>query len=107
MNKINNTVLCLTLVVLLSGCASTGGASEWIGSSENQLLAALGQPDNTAVLHDGGKILTWNRYETLTQVVPCRHSYTIDPNGVVSEFVTSNCEPKPLFPTVGRPKRGF
>jgi hypothetical protein len=110
MNRTNTTLLWITLAVLIivSGCASTGGAtSKWLGHSESELLAALGKPDDTATLSDGRKILTWNYYNTTGQVVPCRQSYTIDPNGIVSDFVTSNCATRPLMPDIPRTRRGF
>ena len=109
MNLTKNTLFfCLTLTVLLAGCASTGGAkSKWLGSSESELLAALGKPDNTAVQADGRKMLTWNFYDTPGQVVPCSQSYTIDPNGIVADFVTSNCAPKAIMPPMPRSRRGF
>jgi len=110
MNRANNTLLWITLTVLLivSGCTSTGDtASKWLGSSESELLAALGEPHDTAALSDGRKILTWNYYDTPGQVVPCSQSYTIDPNGIVSDFVTSNCAIRPLTPQIPRTRRGF
>ncbi len=113
MNRTNTTLLWITLaaLIIVSGCASTGGAggatSRWLGSSEGELIAALGKPDDTAALSDGRKILTWNYYNTPGQVVPCRQSYTIDPNGTVSDFVTSNCASRPLLPETPRTRRGF
>jgi len=110
MNRTNNTLLWIALTVLLivSGCTSSrGSTSKWLGSSESELLAALGEPDDTAALSDGRKILTWNYYNTPGQVVPCRQSYTIDPNGTVSDFITSNCAARPLTPQIPRTRRGF
>jgi hypothetical protein len=113
MNRTNNTLLLITLSVLViaSGCTSTsavgGKTSKWLGHSESELLAALGEPDNTAALSDGRKILTWNYYNTTGQVVPCSQSYTVDPNGIVSDFVTSNCAIRPLMPETPKTRRGF
>ncbi len=108
MNRTKNTLFFLTLALLLAGCASTEGAkSRWLGSSESELLAALGKPDNTAVQPDGRKILTWNYYDTPGQVVPCSQSYTIDPNGIVSDFVTSRCAPRTIMPDTPRTRSGF
>jgi hypothetical protein len=110
MNRTNNTLflIILAVLVIVSSCTSTGGAtSKWLGSSESELLAALGEPDDTAALSDGRKILIWNYYDTPGQVVPCRQSYTIDPNGIVSDFVASNCAIRPLTPATPKTRRGF
>jgi hypothetical protein len=112
MNRTNNKLLWIALAVLVvaSGCTSTstqGKTSRWLGHSESELLAALGAPDDTAAMSDGRKILTWNYYNTTGQVVPCRQSYTIDPNGIVSDFVASNCAIRPLTPEVPKTRRGF
>jgi hypothetical protein len=110
MNRTNNTFIWITLTVLVIvfGCSSMGcKTSKWLGYSESELLAALGEPDDTAALSDGRKILTWNYYNTASQVLPCSQSYTIDPNGIVSGFVTSNCAVRPLVPETPKTRRGF
>ena len=110
MNRTRYTLIWITLTVILiaCGCTSTvGKASKWLGSSESELLAALGEPDDIATLSDGRKILTWDYYNTPGQVVPCKQSYTIDPNGIVSGFVTSNCVARPLLPETPKTRRGF
>jgi hypothetical protein len=110
MNLAHNTLLWITLVVLMivSGCAPAGKASSsWLGKPEGELLAAMGKPDNTANLPDGRKVLTWNQYESSIQTVPCRNSYTIGLDGNVEEFVASGCGANPISPATRRMPRGF
>ncbi len=110
MNHANNTLLWIILAVLIivSGCASTGGTtSKWLGRPESELVATLGKPDNVATLPDGRKVLSWDSYTSPMQAVPCRDSYTIGRDGNVEEFIASTCGPRPLSPAYPRSRRGF
>ena len=111
MNHTNTTLfwIVLAVLVIVSGCNSTGGTtSRWLGHSESELIAALGTPDDTAhAVQMVAKSSHGISYQSPTQVVPCRQSYTIDPDGTVSDFVTSNCAARPLMPENLKTRRGF
>ncbi len=106
--KIYRWLILSMLIVWAVGCASTGNTTnKWIGRPESELINARGQPDNTATLTDGRKILTWDDYYSANQVVPCRQSFTIGVDGKVEEFVSSNCEPRQTVPFRRGARRGF
>jgi hypothetical protein len=111
MNCVFNIVLGMMLVLLATayaGCTPVNNTdSIWIGHSEKELVEAMGIPDATIVLPDGRKMITWTSFESPSQVVACRRSYTIGFDGNVEDFASSNCAPKQMRPVFIRPRRGF
>ena len=106
--KIYRWIILIVLIVWIGGCSSTGSTTnKWIGKPESELLASWGQPDNTANLPDGRKILSWDSYYSTNQVVPCRQSFTIGVDGKVEDLISSNCEPRQTIPFRRGVRRGF
>jgi hypothetical protein len=102
------TALGILVAVLVGGCASTRDRDkEWVGRPESELVAARGKPDSTVSKEDGRKILTWTSFDAPGQVVPCRQSFTISPEGIVEQFTTSNCPPGQRVPYRRKPLGGL
>lgn len=101
--------LCVLIVAaLLTACArlhaATHPGERWIGHDESELVSALGAPDRTASLGNGGRVLTWVRPTdgtTPDATVPggqrhyrseCRSTYTVSPQGKVTAWThTGDC----------------
>jgi len=75
-----------------AGCVSTANpAQQWVGRPATELLSVWGQPDIAVSLDDGRRILTWISYEEPGDILPCRRSFTVSPDGIVEKFSASAC----------------
>jgi hypothetical protein len=102
------TALCVLAAFFAGGCASTGDTDKgWVGRPESELVAAWGKPDSAVSKEDGRKILTWTSFQSAGQVVPCRQSFTISPEGIVEDLSSSNCPPGQRIPYRRRPLGGL
>lgn len=92
-------VLSLVGVILCGGCAYSGSAvSEWVGRTASELVAARGEPDSTMCLEDGSKVLMWTDFQSPSQIIGSRESFTISADGVVEKFSSSGSPVEPIIP---------
>ncbi|MHC4616984.1 MAG: hypothetical protein ACYTEQ_04435 [Planctomycetota bacterium] len=97
------TTLSIMAVVPGGGCASTEDTNKrWVGRPAKELVAAWGEPDGTVCVADGRKLLTWTSFVSPGQVLPCRWSVTISPEGLVERFGSSGCPPRRPTPIYRR-----
>jgi len=92
--KVIFIVASLSLFLFASSCTTTNEImNSWMGQPEAKLLSSWGVPNNSAVLSDGSKVLTWTtlwndyNYNTYT----CRKTFTINNNGIVAGWSYYGC----------------
>ena len=85
--------------VFVAGCASTANpAQQWVGRPAAELLSVLGQPtlpfrSTMAAGYSHGL-----SYEEPGDILPCRRSFTVSPDGIVEKFSASACTSRRVSP---------
>jgi hypothetical protein len=89
----------LLAVFLAGGCAYREGVnSKWVGRPVSELVSVWGKPDSTLNLEDGRKVMIWSSFQRPEQVIPCKQSFTVNAEGTVEQFSSSDCPAEPIVP---------
>jgi len=88
-------ILIIASAISLAACTTPSAVMRsWVGNDESELLASWGAPDSMMVLDDGRKIYTWIRiWSDNSGVHQGRQTFTIDPDGKVSNYSYENMPP--------------